>query len=74
MQGGLIVFNHQQVVGALLGNQESGGIPLGVEGIGGDDHIIQRQWAKQLREGRNFIFLLRYRSLGQRRVILMTEG
>jgi hypothetical protein len=50
-QGGLVGLDDEQVVGLLAGDQELGGVGVGLECIGGDDHAGKVQPVQQGLEG-----------------------
>jgi hypothetical protein len=53
-QTGLVVFNHQRVVGALLDDLGSDRL-LAAHGVDGDDTALQQQGVQQFRDGRDFV-------------------
>jgi hypothetical protein len=46
-QGGLVGLDYEQVVGLLSGDQELGGVGVGLECVGGDDHAGKVQPVQQ---------------------------
>ena len=66
-QGGLVGLDHQQVVGLLAGDQELGGLVVGVERVGGDHHAGQVQGRQQRGEGGDLLGRAADLALGQHR-------
>jgi hypothetical protein len=45
-QGGLVGLHHEQVVGVLAGDQELGGLGVGLQRVGGDHHVGEVEWGQ----------------------------
>ena len=54
-QGGLVVFDREQIVGSVFQNQFPGGLVLGVQGVQRDGAPGQIQFPEELARHRDFI-------------------
>ena len=66
-QGGLVGLDHEQVVRLLAGDQELGGLGVGLEGVGGDHDAGEVQWGQQRGEGGDLLGRAADLVLGQHR-------
>jgi hypothetical protein len=66
-QGRLVGLDHQQIVGLLAGDQELGGVGVGLERVGGHHHAGQVQGRQQGLEGGDLLGCAADLGLGQHR-------
>jgi hypothetical protein len=66
-QGGLVGLDHEQVVRLLAGDQELGGLGVGLEGVGGDHDVGEVEWGQQRGEGGHLLRRAADLVLGQHR-------
>ncbi len=73
-EGGLIVFGDKEVVSPLVFHQEASRLPLGVQGIGGDNGTVQGEWLEKLFKLWDFVALFPDSQMSDNHRLLMKDS